>query len=407
MSINAINWAFNQEIKKSSAKLVLIALADYANDENVAYPSFTTLERKCSCSRTAIKDSIRFLIEKNFISKVDKDHIAPRYFKFQNCYMINVRMTNDNPPDGGKKITRAENDLGGRAENDPKPSCITTNINHQEKLSSSKDLSNACAREGEMATEPSASFSAFSFSDCEEFEAFPNFEFCEDDYQAEEEYKDLEFLAEQEKTKSKKISDIAANLFDDFVLDNSSAIESPSRNDNVKNTQTHAETKKDAETALKTQVTKNVRVHNETKQSVDMKIARADQKRQWRTSKAQGSAIVALVDLLEAKCTNKHETVKSIQAEWMDRTCFKGFYNFTKFMRCIETQLANNKYMIHKNARVKYDLDEKSEAMKAEARENCKERFKYIQANTAPKEIHSESSRKHFENLKKSIIGVA
>jgi hypothetical protein len=138
-----------------------------------------------------------------------------------------------------------------------------------------------------------------------------------------------------------------------------------------------------------------------------MKIARADQKRQWRTSKVQGAAIVALVDLLEAKCTDKDETVKSIQAEWMDRNCFKRTYNFTTFMRSIEKQLASKTYIIHKNARIEHDLEAKSEAMKAEARENCKERLQYIQANTAPKEIHSESSKEHFENLKKSILGAA
>jgi hypothetical protein len=63
--------------------------------------------------------------------------------------------------------------------------------------------------------------------------------------------------------------------------------------------------------------------------------------------------------------------------------------------------------MIHKNARIEYDLEAKSEAMKAEARDNCKQIYEFIQANTAPKEIHSESSKEHFANLKKSILGVA
>lgn len=45
--------------------------------------------------------------------------------------------------------------------------------------------------------------------------------------------------------------------------------------------------------------------------------------------------------------------------------------------------------------------------MKAEARENCKQIYELIKANTAPKEIHSELSKEHFANLKKSIIGAA
>jgi hypothetical protein len=347
----------------------------------------------------------------------DKDLITSKYIDGKHYIALteksrlwNLHAQNtggDDDSGGGKKIPR------GREKNPEQQGKFSHILNNHDQItidkessSSSIGMSNACAREGGEATEPSASFSAFS--DCEEVEDFQEFEFCEDDYQEDqEEYQDLEFLAGQEKKTSKKISDIAETLLDDFVLDNSDALESPASNDNAKNAQTHAETKKDAETALKTQINENGKIHNETKQSVDMKIAQADQKRQWRTSKAQGAAIVALVDLLESHCTSKDETINSIQAEWMDRNCFKNYYNFTIFMRCIERQLANNTYKIHKSARVEYKLEEKSEAMKSEARENCKQSFQFIQANTAPKPIHSESAKDSFSDLKKKILGAA
>lgn len=89
MSIQAINWAFQQDIRRSSAKLVLLALADYSNDQNIAYPSFSTLQKKTSCSRDTINNSIRFLTEHRYISKVSlKDHVVKKYSNNQNCYLI-------------------------------------------------------------------------------------------------------------------------------------------------------------------------------------------------------------------------------------------------------------------------------------------------------------------------------
>ena len=93
MSVEAVAWAFKQDIKQSSAKLVLLALGDFANDEYIAYPSIATLQEKTSCSRQTIINSIELLIDIELISKVDKEHIAKKYQKNQNCYLLHTNKT--------------------------------------------------------------------------------------------------------------------------------------------------------------------------------------------------------------------------------------------------------------------------------------------------------------------------
>ena len=54
MSIEALNCAFKADIKKSSLKFILVAMADYANEEGEAYPSIQTLNNKTSLNRKTI-----------------------------------------------------------------------------------------------------------------------------------------------------------------------------------------------------------------------------------------------------------------------------------------------------------------------------------------------------------------
>ena len=54
MSIDALNRAFKADIKKSSLKFIMVALADYANEEGQAYPSIQTLNSKTSLNRKTI-----------------------------------------------------------------------------------------------------------------------------------------------------------------------------------------------------------------------------------------------------------------------------------------------------------------------------------------------------------------
>lgn len=83
-----MNWAFNQDISKSSAKLVLIAISNYADEKGIAYPSWTTLEKKCSSSRKTIYNSLKYLEEQGYLQLADSGFIPRNYNQGQNCYRV-------------------------------------------------------------------------------------------------------------------------------------------------------------------------------------------------------------------------------------------------------------------------------------------------------------------------------
>lgn len=64
MSIQALNWAFKQQIfEKPTAKFILIALANYADAEGVCYPSQERLAEMCSVARRTVIRSLQYLEE--------------------------------------------------------------------------------------------------------------------------------------------------------------------------------------------------------------------------------------------------------------------------------------------------------------------------------------------------------
>jgi hypothetical protein len=148
MSIEAINWAIDQNIEKSSAKLLLIVLSNYASEDFICFPSITTLEKKCSCSRNTIKNSVKFLKEHGFLSSIDSENNIPKKANNgQNCYklLVGQKLTpGKNCPrakidsKGGQKLT-----VGG-AKIDPKPS-YNHQLNHHNI--------NYCAKEQNLTNE--------------------------------------------------------------------------------------------------------------------------------------------------------------------------------------------------------------------------------------------------------------
>jgi hypothetical protein len=58
MSIASISWVFGQDIRPSHTKFVLLAIADFAGDDGIAYPSVETLANKCSQDRKTVIDSL-------------------------------------------------------------------------------------------------------------------------------------------------------------------------------------------------------------------------------------------------------------------------------------------------------------------------------------------------------------
>ena len=68
MSANLSNCVWQVPLK-SYQKLVLLALADYADERGWSYPSLTNLSRKCGISYSSVIENLKILIEKGLISK--------------------------------------------------------------------------------------------------------------------------------------------------------------------------------------------------------------------------------------------------------------------------------------------------------------------------------------------------
>jgi helix-turn-helix protein len=69
MSARYLSWAFSQPVKPPARKLVLVALADAANDDGVCWPGQLRLGEKCSCSERAVRNHLHALQEAGLIER--------------------------------------------------------------------------------------------------------------------------------------------------------------------------------------------------------------------------------------------------------------------------------------------------------------------------------------------------
>lgn len=60
-------------------KMVLLCLADFANDEGVCWPAVGTIAAKCSCSDRTVQKAIKWLTENDWIKTVDAQGKCHRF----------------------------------------------------------------------------------------------------------------------------------------------------------------------------------------------------------------------------------------------------------------------------------------------------------------------------------------
>lgn len=100
MSFEALDWAWRQPLKQGP-KLVLLALADYANDDGVCWPGVDALVEKTSMSRSAVIEAIKALTEAGLVA-VEKRADANGY-RASNRYHLNTANVR-NPDLGHAKV---------------------------------------------------------------------------------------------------------------------------------------------------------------------------------------------------------------------------------------------------------------------------------------------------------------
>ena len=72
MSIQAMDWALKQPVKPAAAKLLLIAIANYANHEGKAWPSKTTLANDCCIDKSVVCRHMKTLVDLGHVTTTER-----------------------------------------------------------------------------------------------------------------------------------------------------------------------------------------------------------------------------------------------------------------------------------------------------------------------------------------------
>jgi len=101
MSIFAVGWAMKRPVKRSSEKFVLVCLANYANENGVAFPSIAALESDTSQNRKTVIRSLQSLVEDGWIVDTGKRTGVTKQIP---VYQIQFENTSGGPtPDNSPK----------------------------------------------------------------------------------------------------------------------------------------------------------------------------------------------------------------------------------------------------------------------------------------------------------------
>ena len=105
---------------EGSALLLLLAIADFANDDGIAWPSIATLAEKARISERMAQRHVKLLSE---MGELEVDYRIGR----SSLYRVLTPVTDDTPP---QSVTPVMGDGGGVSPMTPEPS-----LNHQERKS--------------------------------------------------------------------------------------------------------------------------------------------------------------------------------------------------------------------------------------------------------------------------------
>lgn len=72
MSLKYMVAAWNARVKNPTRKLVLLKLADNANDDGWCWPSYRHIAEQCELSRSAVRQHVEDLIQMGYIQKINR-----------------------------------------------------------------------------------------------------------------------------------------------------------------------------------------------------------------------------------------------------------------------------------------------------------------------------------------------
>ena len=115
MSIKAMSWAWEQATTSSGAKLVLLALADHANDDGECWPGMKRIAEKCGMSARQVSNHVTNLQQAGLISTSRRCRDDHKYSTY--LYQLNLTSSGSGVPVGQRKsASSGPAEVGFRAE---------------------------------------------------------------------------------------------------------------------------------------------------------------------------------------------------------------------------------------------------------------------------------------------------
>ena len=130
MSIKMMFSAMNIKVGKPSAKLVLLKLADNANDKGECWPSFQNIADVCEMSRRSVIDQIEHLIGLGLISKTERK--GPKG-NSSNLYILTLGGEKSAPPPSENSALGGEKSAPPPSENSAPESVRSESVKEPEK----------------------------------------------------------------------------------------------------------------------------------------------------------------------------------------------------------------------------------------------------------------------------------
>ena len=109
MSFQAMAWAVKQDTKNTGSKLVLLMLANYADEHGSCYPSQAHLAQICHCTRQSVNAYIGNLVKLGLVS-IKKKSNGLLVHNIYNLKISNVHIT-DNASSNVKNLSKQSKDI--------------------------------------------------------------------------------------------------------------------------------------------------------------------------------------------------------------------------------------------------------------------------------------------------------
>ena len=132
MSMRLMVQAMNCKVGNPARKLVLLKLADNANDDGICFPSYQYIADKCEMTRRSAISHIEYLIKMGLVSKKERKN---KDGSISNLYFLHLEQGSENFALGSENISLGSEKfaLGGSENISPRTSHSLEPVNEPKK----------------------------------------------------------------------------------------------------------------------------------------------------------------------------------------------------------------------------------------------------------------------------------